>query len=162
MKTLTMAVILCALTACASGNEGVVGTLTLSRDWAERFEASLDLTDVLPTRRRMGGGVPKPVREYARYYRLVEIDGRPVVEAIFGPPIELHPSDWRTSRYTRNGLEDLGPAAQPTEEELRRGHHDIHIDEPFPVIFDGGCSVVTMSIDYETRRVLSASCNGVG
>jgi len=41
------------------------------------------------------------------------------------------------------------------------GRRDIHIEEPFPVIFDGGYSVVTLSVDYESRRVLSARCNGV-
>lgn len=84
-----------------------------------------------------------------------------MVEALFAPPVEPYPSDLRALRYTSNGVEDLGPSPQPSEAELQRGKRDIHLGEPFPSIFDGGCSVVTLLIDYETRRVVSAYCNGL-
>ena len=85
-----------------------------------------------------------------------------MVEAVFAPPIEPHPSDMRMLRSTSEGMEDLGPSPQPSEAELQRGKRDIHIGEPFPQLFDGGCSVVTLLIDYQTRRVISAHCNGFG
>ena len=160
MKSLTVSVVLGVLAAFES-QVVAAQSPTLTRDWVQRVETSLDLRAAVNAASRMGGGDPKPVAEYARYYRLVESDGKPIVEAVFAPPVEPHPSDWRTSRYTSNGMEDLGPTPQPSEEELRLGRRDIHIDEPFPVIFDGGCSVVTLSIDYESHQVLSAHCNGV-
>ncbi|MNU66841.1 hypothetical protein D3C71_561630 [compost metagenome] len=136
-------------------------TATIDRIWIERLEESLDLDAVLDARARMGGGAPQPMTEYARYYRAVETNGRTIVEAVFAPPVEPYPSDWRTSRYTKDGMEDLGPVQQPSEEALRRGRRGVHIDEPFPMIFDGGCSVVTLSFDYQSGRVLTAHCNGV-
>ncbi|MFT4913982.1 MAG: hypothetical protein ACI9YM_002594 [Brevundimonas sp.] len=154
------ALLLGGLAAFASQQVVVAQSPILTRDWAQHLEAELDLHAALSATDRRSGD-PKPITEYARYYRVVEIDGKAIVEAVFAPPVELHPSDWRTSRYTANGMEDLGPAAQPSEEALRRGRRDIHIDEPFAVIFDGGCEIVTLSIDYESRRVLSAHCNGV-
>ncbi|WP_339915524.1 hypothetical protein [uncultured Brevundimonas sp.] len=161
MKPLTAAALLGALTAFASLQVAVAQPSALTRDWAQQLEASLDLKVALNATPHLEGGAPKPVAEYARYYRMIERDGRQIVEAVFAPPVEPHPSDWRTSRYTPNGMEDLGPTPQPSAEALQRGRRDIHIDEPFPVVFDGGCSVVTLSIDYESRRILSAHCNGV-
>jgi hypothetical protein len=37
----------------------------------------------------------------------------------------------------------------------------IHIAPTFPVIFDGGCSVINLSYDPVKRVVLSLRCNGV-
>ena len=161
MRSMTIVMLLGGLAAAAWQTVVIAQSPTLTREWAQHFEGALDLRAALDVTDPMRSGDPKPVTEYARYYRMEERDGRAIVEAVFGPPVELHPSDWRTSRYTANGMEDLGPTPQPSEEALRRGRRDIHIEEPFPVIFDGGCSVVTLSIDYESRRVLSARCNGV-
>ena len=36
----------------------------------------------------------------------------------------------------------------------------VHIGEPLPTIFDGGCGVITLRIEFETGRVISAQCNG--
>lgn len=161
MRLLTFAVLLGGLAAFAPQQIIAAQTPTLTRDWVQRLEADLDLSAALDATNGMRNGDPKPITDYARYYRTVAIDGKAIVEAVFAPPVELHPSDWRTWRSTANGMEDLGPPAQPSEAELQRGRRDIHIDEPFPDITDGGCSVVTLSIDYETRRVISAHCNGV-
>lgn len=161
MRLLTLAVLLGGLVAFAPQQIIVAQPPTLTRDWAQRLEADLDLRAAIDATNGMRSGDPKPIMDYARYYRAVAIDGKAIVEAVFAPPVELHPSDWRAWRSTENGLEDLGPAAQPSEAELERGRRDIHIGEPFPDIADGGCSVVTLSIDYETQRVISAHCNGV-
>lgn len=160
MKFVIAAVLSGGLTAFAPHDVVAAQSPTLTRDWVQHLEAELDLRAALNSTDRQSGDL-KPIGEYARYYRAVEIDGKAIVEAVFAPPVELHPSDWRTSRYTANGMEDLGATPQPSEGALRRGRRDIHIDEPFPVIFDGGCEVVTLSIDYESHRILSARCNDV-
>ncbi len=161
MKYLPAAVLFGALSASMSLDVAIAQSPTLSQDWVLQLEASLDLDTALSPRARRGGGSPSPIAEYARYYRVVEIDGRNIVEAVFAPPIEPHPSDRRTYRYTGDGTKDLGATPQPSEDALRRGRRGIHIDEPFPNIFDGGCSVVTLSFDYESQQLLDASCNGV-
>lgn len=33
--------------------------------------------------------------------------------------------------------------------------------EPLPVIFDGGCSIISLTFEYATQRVQSARCNGL-
>ena len=147
MRFLTVAVLPGVLAAFVSQHVVAAQSPSLTRDWVQRLEAELDLRAAL-NRTDHRAGDPKPITEYARYYRAVEIDGKAIVEAVFAPPVELHPSDWRTSRYTATGMEDLGPTPQPSEEALRRGGRDIHIDEVFPVILDGGCRIVTLSIDY--------------
>lgn len=161
MKYLPAAVLFGVLSASMSLDVAIAQSPTLSRDWVLQLEASLDLDAALSPRARRGGGSPSPIAEYARYYRVVEIDGRAIVEAVFAPPIEPQPSHWRTSRYRGDSAKDLEPAPQPSEDALGRGRRGIHIDEPFPNIFDGGCSVVTLSFDYDSRQLLNASCNGV-
>jgi hypothetical protein len=149
---------------------GVVAPQTpfLTPEWVHELEASLDLQVVLSDTERLNGGDPMPVAAYARHYRMIERDGRLLVEAVFAPAIGPLPSNWQVRRITgRVGedgqliLEDGGLVAERPEDILGGQARGIHINERFPSINDGGCSVVTLSIDYATSQVLTARCNGV-
>ncbi|MGV9007752.1 MAG: hypothetical protein ACOH1H_13560 [Brevundimonas sp.] len=116
MKTLTAAAPLGALTAFSSLQVAVAQSSALTHEWVQLLEASLDLNVALNATPHLEAGAPRPVAEYARDHRMVERDGRRVAEAVFAPPVELHPSDGRISRYTPNGMEDLGPTPKPSAE----------------------------------------------
>jgi hypothetical protein len=44
---------------------------------------------------------------------------------------------------------------------VKPGRPGIHIGEPAPLVFDGGCGVITLRIEPETLRVAGARCNGL-
>ena len=121
-------------------------TLPLSRDWVEQIESVVDLDDAVGSPAETGGSVPHEIENYARFYRMTKIEGRTVVEAVFIMP--------RSPIRTLNGH-----ARTPSSEETRFSNPGIYLDELLPVIDDGGCSVVSLSFDYDSRRLLSARCN---
>ena len=130
-----------AVTAAAAALGGPAGAQTprIDMPWIERFEARLQLNDrqSQPYRRDL-----RPVADLVRFYRLDQTTTGPVVRALFLEPwpiIEAFPESPESPSLTRPG---------------------VHIDEPFPIIDDGGCGVITLTISYDSGEVTEAHCNG--
>jgi hypothetical protein len=86
-------------------------------------------------------GSPPDAGKYNRYYAGVTIKGRRMVRAEFTVFPEAKKVDGKTE-YDTN----------PT--------HVVPLDQ-FPMISDGGCSVVNMLYDVDADRMASIACNGV-
>ncbi len=131
----------------------------LTPEWVQRFEQSLDLNETL----KNDGAYDEhlSLEPYARYYETRVIDGVRLVHAVYAPPIERKPDDWTSCAYRAGTMADCRPVIQPSEDLLRRHARGVHIGEPFPLHFDGGCDVITLRIEPETLQVVSAHCNGV-
>lgn len=118
----------------------------LSRDWVVKTEATSDLNVVLGSLALRRGFIPLKIADYARFYRTTTTNERVVVEAVFTTPSPL--IVWLN-----------GVAVSPSADEVRLSRPGIFLDEYLPIIDDGGCSVVKLSFDYATRRLLTARCN---
>ena len=152
--------ILALLFTAPFGRQAEAQDWTVTPDWVQRFEQSLDLNDIL----KNDGSYDRPLslERYARYYELGVIDGVRLVHAVYTPPIERYPDDWRSCTYRDGDFRDCRPVTQPSEDLLRRHGRGVHINEPPLERADGGCGVVTLWIEPETLRIAGAYCNGRG
>lgn len=132
---------------------------TVTPEWVQQFEQSLDLNETLKNDGSYRGHVS--LESYARYYEIAEIDGVRLVNATYAPPIERYPDDWTSCTYRDGAMTDCRPVTQPSEDLLRRRGRGVHLDEPTPVVADGGCGFITLWIEPETQRVAGAYCNGL-
>ncbi len=75
----------------------------------------------------------RPIASYSRYYAGAQKDGRPIVHGTF----------------VLDGL-------------LKRPAAPINIveEQDMPVILDGGCAIVNLQFDVQSKQVLSIFCNG--
>ena len=158
MKRSVLVLILAFLGAASPGMRAEAQDRALTPEWVQQFEQSLDLNETLGNESSYDSRLS--LESYARYYEIGIIDGVTLVSAVYAPPVERHPEDWTTCTSRNGALTDCSPSPQPTDEELRTRGRGVHIGEPFPMIFDGGCGVVTLRIEPETLRVVSAYCNG--
>lgn len=158
MKTAVLSLALALLSAPPGARAGVQdGALT--PEWVQRFEQSFDLNEALENDSAYRGRLS--LDSYARYYEIGVSDGVTLVTAVYVPPIERHREGEMACWYGDGEPTKCRPVAQPSAEVLRRRGRGVHIGEPFPMFFDGGCSVVTLRIEPETLVVVSARCNGV-
>lgn len=127
--------------------------------WVERFERSLDLNETLKNDGSYRGSLE--IDAYARYYDIGVVDGVAFVVAGYAPPLERYPDDWTSCSYRDGALTDCGPVEQPSENLLRSRARGVHLNSRAPLIFDGGCGVVTLWIEPQTLRVVDAYCNGL-
>lgn len=158
MRRSIAALIFAFLVVSSLGVRAEAQDRAVTPEWVQRFERSLDLNETLGNDssydRRLS------LESYARYYEIGVIDGVTLVTAVYAPPIERHPEGEMSCRYRGGEATDCRLATQPSDEVLRARGRGVHIGEPLPMVFDGGCSVVTLSIELETLRVVSAYCNG--
>jgi hypothetical protein len=132
---------------------------TVTPEWVQRFEQSLDLNEMLNNDGSYRGRVS--LESYARYYEIAKIDGVRLVNATYARPIERYPDDWTSCTYRDGAMTDCRPVTQPSEDLLRRRGRGVHLDEPSPAMADGGCGFITLWIEPETLRVAGAYCNGL-
>lgn len=84
--------------------------------------------------RLYGGPVPVAAK-YARYYTATIQSGKPVI---------------------------LGEWVWPYDsKEKPAGIYPVATRLQFPIIMDGGCSIINFVYDIKANRILSAECNGV-
>ena len=77
---------------------------------------------------------PHPLSTYARYYTADMVEGKRMIRGEFVLP--------------------MGSRGKPV------GMYVVSSVRDFPVIFDGGCSVVNILYDIEAARIVSLKCNG--
>ena len=159
MNRSVVLLVLTGLFAVAFGTRTVSQNGSVTPEWVQRFEQSLDLNETL----KNDSSYDRPVslESYARYYETGVIDGVRLVHAVYTRPIERYPDDWMSCTYRGGAMTDCRPVTQPSEDLLRRRARGVHIDEPAPGVADGGCGVITLRIEPETLRVAGAYCNGL-
>jgi hypothetical protein len=159
VNRLVVILIVTLLGAASPGMPAAAQDRELTPEWVQRFEQSLDLNEMLKNDGAYDGHLS--LEPYARYYETRVIDGVSLVHAVYVPPIERYPDDWTSCACRAETMTDCRPVTQPSEDVLRRHARGVHIGEPFPLHFDGGCDVITLSIEPETLQVVSARCNGL-
>lgn len=112
----------------------------------------------------------RPLDEYGRYYFLEE-KGR--VKALYVHALDPRDDDPGPSKLdcaeavTIGGKSAIRAIRCPTDPAavryLRAGHRQwVAGRSAAPIIYDGGCIVVHVTFDLETRKVGQVSCNGHG
>ena len=76
--------------------------------------------------------------------------------------IELPAGAHELEKYTRTYMFGERKVLAIYTTHGRSGRSWVSRPADFPVIFDGGCSVVNIVYDLETRSFLRVACNGVG
>ncbi len=69
----------------------------------------------------------------------------------------------RLHEYARYYSEGVGASTRLLGVYILNGSNDVHIVpfEELPKVLDGGCSVIRLEYDIETKQVIYISCNGV-
>jgi hypothetical protein len=81
------------------------------------------------------GGAPLNLARYARYYAGYTDNRHRLI----------------AGEFIRSTIVERAPGIQLLPDR-----------EKFPVIFDGGCSVINVVYDVDSAKMLSVNCNGVG
>jgi hypothetical protein len=96
-----------------------------------KLESKIKLSDIANSH---PPDAPLALSGYARYYLADIVDGRQMIRGEFVRP--------------------YGFPSKPV------GIYVVSRLRDFPVIFDGGCSVVSVLYDVEAARIVSLKCNG--
>jgi hypothetical protein len=104
--------------------------------------SSPEMTQIEKLETAIESGTPKhgeklrPLKDYARYYAFYLKDGHRRIEGEF--------------------------VADPFAAEGAAGVHIVSSRKSFPLIADGGCSVVHVVYDVDTGKLVYFDCNGMG
>ncbi|HEY1215373.1 MAG TPA: hypothetical protein VGE93_17215 [Bryobacteraceae bacterium] len=113
-------------------NSGCAKGWTPDASIISKMEAGIKPSDIPP---RYSPGRPPIIGQYARYYFGYKAHNRRMIHGVLILP--------------------FGPKMKPA------GIYVVRSQREFPVILDGGCSVMHLVYDLEANQIVSLECNGL-